>query len=446
MLKAINKRYFIFGTLIYLLIASVFPVELPVLYVVNYLTLLAFSLSVGYLADKPEDYFTRKKMIFLIFCYSLFFVFCYNLISYYYTDNFYVFSEDDAFYYNKESVVMAGMDFMDSIGYYLSNHEFEDLGIVLILSALYKVYATKFLLNLFYVFVAVVTANAIFGIARRFMSIKYAWLCAACYCLSSYVIWFHSSGLKESVLVMFITLFYSNYYQLVFDKKTAGLWGLILVPLALLLFRPVLALFCLVSVAMGILLKRKFSAPQLVFVFAAMFAGIYFLETILSSTDKFLLGGTDRMLEIKEMEGMVKGSIPFTYLVNILSSMFGNFPSLLSSKVHLTFFAPGLIFKIFISVAFWFGVIHVVKTKMNKTYPMLVFMLAEAVSLTYILEALELRKSIPHFPLVYIIAFIFIYKYDHNQLITIKNHLFYKKSFHVVSLVLCLLIVYWNFR
>lgn len=446
MLKAVNKRYLIFGTLIYLLIASVFPVELPVLYVLNYLTLLSFSLGAGYLANKPESYFTKKKMVFLIFGYSLFFVFCYNLISYYYTDNFYVFSEGDAFYYNKASVVMADMDFMDSIGYYLSNHELEDLGIVLILSTLYKIYATKFLLNLFYVFVAVVTANAISSIARHFMSVKYAWLCAAAYCLSSYVIWFHSSGLKESVLVMLITLFYSNYYRLVFDKKTAGLWGLILVPLALLLFRPVLSLFCLVSIAMGILLKRKFSAPQLFFVFAAMFAGIYFLETIVSSTDKFLLGGTDRMLEIKEMEGMVKGSVPFTYLVNILSSMFGNFPSLLSSKVHLTFFAPGLIFKIFISIAFWFGVIHIVKTKMNKTYPMLVYILAEAVSLTYILEALELRKSIPHFPLVYIIAFIFIYKYDHNQLTNIKSHLFYKKSFHVVSIVLCLLIVYWNFR
>lgn len=446
MLKAINKRYFIFGTLIYLLIASLFPLEMPVLYIVNYLSLLAFSLCVGYLADKPEDYFTKKKMIFLIFGYSLFFVFCYNLISYYYTGNFYVFSEDDAFYYNKASVVMAGMDFVPGIGYYLSSHELEDLGFVLILSTLYKVYATKFLLNLFYVFVAVVTANAIFVIAKRFMSVKYAWLCAACYCLSSYVIWFHSSGLKESVLVMLITLFYSNYYVFVFDKKMTGLWGLILVPLALLLFRPVLALFCLVSIAMGILLKRKFSAPQLVFVFAAMFAGIYFLETIMSSTDKFLAGGTDHMLEIKELSGMVKGSISFTYFVNTLSSMFGPFPSFLSSKVHLMFYAPGLIFKAFISVAFWFGVIHCIHIRMNRMYPMMVFVIAEMASLTYILEALELRKSLPHFPLVYIIAFIFIYKFDYKQLLTLKNHMLYKKSFHVVGIVLCGLMVYWNFR
>jgi hypothetical protein len=446
MLKSINKRYIIFGTFIYLLIAAVFPIELKVLYVLNYFSLLSFFLGVDFLAKKPEDYFTRRKMIPLIFCYSLFFVFCYNLLSYYYTDNFYVFSESDAILYHNESIVMSGMNFIGGIEYYLSRHELEDLGIVLVLSTLYKIYATKLLLNLFYVFIAVITANAMYAIARRFMSVKYAWLCAASYCLASYVIWFHASGLKESILVMLIALFYSNYYRFVFDKKRAGVWGLILVPLLLFLFRPVLSIFCLVSIAMGILLKRKFSAPQLFFVFAALFAGIYFLEAIMSSTDKFLLGGTDRMLEIKEMEGMVKGGIPFTYLVNILSSMFGNFPSLLSSKVHLTFYSPGLIFKVFISIGFWFGVIHIVKERMSKTYPMLVFILAEMVSLIYILEALELRKSIPHFPLVYIIAFIFIYKYDHNQLISIKNHLFYKKSFNAISLVLCILMVYWNFR
>jgi hypothetical protein len=446
MLKSINKRYIIFGTFIYLLIAAIFPVELKVLYVLNYFSLLSFFLCIDFLAKKPEDYFTRRKMIVLIFCYSLFFVFCYNLISYYYTDNFYVFSEADAIFYHNESIAMSGMNFIGSIEYYLSRHELEDLGVVIVLSTLYKIYATKLLLNLFYVFVAVITASAMYAIARRFMSVKYAWLCAASYCLASYVIWFHASGLKESLLVMLIALFYSNYYRFVFDRKGTSLWGLILVPLLLFLFRPVLSIFCLVSIAMGVLLKKKFSASQVLFLFAAFLAGIYFLETILTSTDKFLLGGTDRMLEIKEMEGMVKGSIPFTYLVNILSSMFGTFPSILSSKVHLTFYAPGLIFKIFISIAFWFGVIHIVKAKIDKTYPMLVFILAEIVSLTYILEALELRKSIPHFPLVYIIAFIFIYKYDHNQLISIKHHLFYKKSFHVVSIVLCLLMVYWNFR
>lgn len=446
MLKAINIRYLIFGIFVYLLMAAVFPVELEMLYVLNCFSLVTFFLYVDYLAKKPEDYFVGRKMTFLLFSYSLFFVFCYNLVSYYYTGNFYVFSESDAIFYHNESIVMSGMSFISSIEYYLSRHELEDLGIAIILSTLYKVYATKLLLNLFYVFVAVITANAIYAIARRFMSVKYAWLCAATYGLSSYVIWFHASGLKESVLVMLITLFYSNYYSFVFDKKSSGLWGLVLVPLLLLLFRPVLSIFCLVSIAMGVLLKRKFSISQLLFLFAAFLTGIYFLDTILSSTDKFLLGGPDRMLEIKEMEGMVKGSIPFTYLVNILSSMFGCFPSLMSSKVHLTFYAPGLIFKVFISLAFWFGVVHLIKTRMSQAYPMLIFIIAEMISLTYILEALELRKAMPHFPLIYIIGFIFIYRYDHNQLLSIKNHLFHKKSFERISLILCILMVYWNFR
>ena len=446
MLKALCKRYIIFGTLLYVLIAVLFSIEDIGLYVLNYLTLLIFVLFIHYLEDKPDSYFSKKKMVFLVFYYTVFFVFCYNLLSYYYTGNFYVFSEGDAIVYNNESEAMSNMSFFKGIEYYLSKHEFEDLGLVVVLSSLYKIYVTKILLSVFYVFVAVVTSVGIFSIAKHFMSVKYAALCALTYCLSSYVLWYHSSGLKESLLIMLIVLFYSNYYGVLFDKKAINVWGIILMPLLILFFRPVLSIFCLLSIAMGVLLKRKLTAPQIIFLFMVMFAGIYFLETISSSTDKYLLGGTSSMLEIKEMEGMVKGSVSFTYLVNTLSSMFGPFPTLLSSKAHLSIFAPGLIFKVLLSVAFWFGVIYVIQAKLNKTYPMLVFILLEICSLTYILEALELRKSIPHFPLVYIIAFIFIYKYDTSKLLNLKSHLFYKKSFNIVGFILCLLMVYWNFR
>jgi hypothetical protein len=446
MLSVIYKRYIVFGTFLYAFIASLFPIEMQALYVANYLSLLIFTLFINYLDGKPEAYFTEKKMFVLVFYYSFFVVFCYNLISYFYNGNFYIFSESDALLYHDEAEVMSNMPFIKGIEYYLSRHEVEDLGIVIVLSTLYNLGASKLLLSAAYVFAAVITAWGMFHISKRFMPYKYACLCAITYCLSSYVLWFHSSGLKESLLVMLIVLFYSSYYNVVIDKKAVSVWGVIIAPLALLLFRPVLSAFCLLSIAIGMVLNRKLSVPQIIFLLIVMLAGIYFLEPLLGSTDKFLLGGTESMLEIKEMEGMVKGNIPFTYLVNTISSMFGPFPSLLSSKTHLTFYAPGLIFKIFISIAFWFGLMYVIKHKISKTYPMLGFIFLEMGSLTYILEALELRKSIPHFPLVYIIAFLFMYKYDSRQLISAKNYVFYKKSFNLASVVLCLLMIYWNFR
>lgn len=446
MLAQINKQYLVFGTCFYLFVAFLFPIELEALYVVNYLSVILLVLMVGQLEKRPEAYFTKKKLGILIFCYSLFMVFCYNLISYFYTGNLYVFSEADAMMYHREAAAMAEMPFVRSIDYYLSRHDSEDLGIVIVLSTLYNIVDSKVLLSILYVFVAVITANSIFSIAGRFMSVKYAFLCSAVYCMSSYVIWYHSSGLKESLLVMLITLFYSNYYRVLFDRKVTSVWWLVLVPCLLLLFRPVLALFCLLSLGVGVILKRKLGVPQVLLLLVGVLAGLYFMEKIVSSTDKFLLGGTESMLEIKELSGMVKGSVGFTYFVNTLSSMFGPFPTLVSSKVHLSFYAPGLIFKVFVSVAFWFGIIHIIKMRLSAAYPLAVFILLEMISLTYILEALELRKSIPHFPLVYIIAFIFIYKFDRRQLLTLNNHLFYRKSFQVISLVLCGLIIYWNFR
>lgn len=446
MLRAINKKYLLFGTFFYVFVAFLFPVELKALYLVNYLSLIMVAVFVGQLGKRPDDYFTKKNLGVIVFFYSLFMIFCYNVISYYYTGNLYIFSDADAMLYHREASVMADLPFVKSIDYYLSRHESEDLGIVIILSTLYNIVASKVLLSILYLFVAIVTANCIYSISARFMSAKYAFLCALVYCMSSYVIWYHSSGLKESVLVLLITLFYSSYYRVTIDEKAISILWLALVPCMLLLFRPVLAMFCLFSIGMGLLLKRKLSVPQVLLLIAGTLAGMYFMEKIVSSTDKFLVGGTESMLEIKEISGMVKGSISFTYFVNTLSSMFGPFPSPLSSKVHLMFYAPGLIFKVFISVAFWFGVIHCIHIRMSRMYPMLAFILVEMASLTYILEALELRKSLPHFPLVYIIAFIFIYKFDNNQLLTLKNHMLYKKSFHVAAIVLCGLMVYWNFR
>lgn len=446
MLALINKRYLIFGVLLYLLILAVNPVSMWLLYTLNVVVLISFGLVIHYLLSKPDTFFTTKRLTLITLAYTSCVVFLYNLLSWFYTDNLYIFSESDAVLYHNESQVMAGMSLVKSIDYYLSRHELEDLGIVLILSTLYRIVVSKVMLSILYLGVAVVTAKGIFAISRHFMTDRYAFLCAVIYCFSSYVLWFHASGLKESVLIMLIVLFYSSYYKLVADKKNAALWALVSIGLSLLLFRPVLSIFCLLSLSMGLVFRKKRTGIQLLLLLIVLISGIYFLETIKSSADKFLLGGTESMLEIKQMEGLVKGSVSFTYLVNTLSSMFGPFPSLLSSKAHLMFFAPGLIFKAFLSIAFWFGAIHIVRIRMSRVYPMLFFIIAEMASLTYILEALELRKSLPHFPLVYIVAFIFIYRFDHNQLLTVKNHLRYKKSFQVMSIVLCFLMVYWNFR
>lgn len=446
MLKSITRTYFVFGTFCYLLIGILFPIELKALYVLNYITVLVFVLFLQNLNEKPEAYFTARRLSMFVFAYSACYIACYNFISWFYTGNLYVFSVFDALVYNDEATVMADMPFIDSLEYYLKRHEAEDLGMAVTLSFLYKIISSKVMLSIFYTFIAVFTANAMFSISRRFMSVKYACLCAIVYCFSSYVLWFHSSGLKESILVMLIALFYSQYYRLVSDKKMGSLWWMTVITLSLLFFRPVLAGFCLISLVLGIVLKRKLSGLQVLFIVVAVLAGIYFLETVMSSADRFLLGGTESMLENKEMSGMVKGGVFFTYLVNILSSLFGPFPTLLSSKAHLSFFAPGLLFKLFVSLAFWFGCIHIIKIRLYKAYPMLIFIILEMASLTYILESLELRKSIPHFPLVYIVAFIYIYKFDRNQLLTVKNHLFYKKSFHVLGFILCALTLYWNFR
>jgi hypothetical protein len=75
---------------------------------------------------------------------------------------------------------------------------------------------------------------------------------------------------------------------------------------------------------------------------------------------------------------------------------------------------------------------------------LLFFPLLEASALILILDALELRKSIPHYPMLYIVAFWFL---SQESLRKVLWHPIFVKRFASISLtVLFLFIVFWNFR
>jgi hypothetical protein len=75
---------------------------------------------------------------------------------------------------------------------------------------------------------------------------------------------------------------------------------------------------------------------------------------------------------------------------------------------------------------------------------LIVFPVLEIVSLIFILEALELRKSFPHYPMLYILAFWFMdQEYSHKN-VTMPVHRIWLT--HVSFLLFMVTIVFWNFR
>ncbi|BDX37492.1 hypothetical protein CYCD_08470 [Tenuifilaceae bacterium CYCD] len=419
---------------------------LPI-YILNILTSIIFFLVLNSQLAKSEKYYTEKRLVLLVFIYSFISVAIYNIISYYYRGNLFVFSEADALFYDRESRIMAGMSFSDGIKNYLNNMLLEDLGAVLVISSLYRIIESNLLLNFVYIIIGAFTALCIFRISKKFMSIKYAFLCALTYSVSSFVLWYHASGLKESFMVMLVVVFFDQFYQFYINKKYIAVLYCIISLLALLLFRPVIVFLCIGALSIGVLLSKKVNTFSLVILVLFFIITIYLSNYISTESSRFIYNSNDELIDIKEKSGMVKGGVLFTYITNIVAATIGPMPTLQpNEKIILSLFSPGLIFRVLIGAVLWFGVFYIIKTREGDIFPLVLFYLLEAASLVYIMESLELRKSLPHFPMIYIISFWFLDKYNNLNHLNSNVKQRIRIIINLSSFLFALLIIYWNYR
>ena len=448
MLKLILNRYILFAVLLNLIMIISLEESYILVYIFNILSIGCYYLVLFSKLPKPLSFFNPIRLASIVFFYSLFFVIAFNAISYYYNGNFYVFSESDAVFYHEFSKRIVNLSFWDGLNLFLLQATFEDLGVILIISALYKIVASNLLLNFFYLLIGVLTSLLIFRIGRNFMSQKYAFLSALAYSTSSFVLWFHASGLKESIMIFWIILFYDQYYKFITKKKMFNILLMAVSFFAIILFRPAIMLLLFGSIFTSILLAKRRSIGVSLLLVSSLFIFIFgfgYVEVVLN---RFVgSGGVNEMLANKESSGMVKLSLPFTIAVNILSSLFGPLPSVNpGSKVILSFYSVGLIFRVLLSVSFWFGIYYAFKRKVYKLYPLIFFVIFEGFSLSFILESLELRKSLPHFFAIFLISFWFLNFFERRFFSRYKSR---KRIISIVKfsyVLFFLLMLLWNFK
>lgn len=446
MIKLINTRYLIFSLIIFAYFSFSVKGDFVNIYFLNFIVLLFYYFILRHYSHTGEQHVSKLELGVISFVYITIAVALFNTVSYAYNQNFFVFSESDTLSYHYESILMASKSFWNGIEYILNKWSYEDLGAAFIISSVYRIVESNLALNVFYIFIGVFTANRIYRISTNIMSLKYSFLCAISYSLSSFVLWFHSSGLKESFMVMLVVLFFDRYYIFQKRKNIIQILYLILTASSLIFFRPALALFCLGSLGLSILISKRKGAGG-IFVGFIVTIILVFAYPLLEYFFFYYLGtqSMDQMISTKESIGMVRESILFTYGVNSLSQMIGPLPTFSSSdKIILSFYSVGLFYRVLLSVPFWFGAYYIFKNKVTILYPMLLFVLFEMASLTIILEGLELRKSLAHFPGIYIISFWFLYNYDHSNVYIQKSRI--KTIFKVLSVILFGIVFYWNLR
>ena len=448
MFKIILNRYFWFGiTFNFILILSL-DVNYFLIYIFNIFSIIIYYLVLSSQLSKPSSYYKAKNLVPIVFIYSLFFVFILNAISYYYNQNFFIFSESDAELYHLIALSMSNDSFQEGITTFFLYGTFEDLGAILFISTLYKIVASNLFVNLIYILLGVLNSFYIFRIGRKLMSHKYAFIAAIAYSISSFVLWFHASGLKESIMMFLIIFFYDQYYKFITRKRIFNVMLMILSLLSILLFRPAVTMLILASI-FGTLIFSNIKSRKIFIVLPFFFILFYFTYDYVDVViNKFIdPDGMESALQSKEAAGLIKVNIPFTAAVNFLAATVGPLPTIIpNTNIVISFYSVGLIFRVLLSFAFWAGVYYAYKNKVYKLFPLIFFVIFEAFSLSYILEALELRKSLPHFFAIFLVSFWFIDFFNSKDLINLKSRKKIIKLFKFSTVILFLFMLLWNLK
>ncbi len=446
MLERINQSYLLIALLLYTLLAFKISWEYNFIYLYAISSVLMYSIVLYVNMHLDKQNYTTFNLALEVFFYVAFFIFLENSISYYYHNNFFTFSESDALFYHNSVKKLISMPFPKAIDYYLGYMGFDDLGIVLLLYPLYLIYPSNITLNIFYLFVAVITAMALFHLARNFLSTKYAFLASLSYSLSSFVLFFHATGLKESFMVMLVVIGFYLFYSFLKDKNIITLILSLLFLATLALFRPALIALILISFTLSTLLANKGGIITKILFVVLVLLLLAVHKSLIALFNSYTAGGIEELIRVREIQGMIKGGLVFTYLVNSISQAIGPLPTLFSpSKILTMFYAPGLIYRVLLAIPFWLGVFFIFKRKEIKLYPLFFFVFLEMFMLVFLIDGLELRITMPHLPFIFVLAFWFMDKFDRNEVV-LKRRALFIELFYIALFVVTVMMFYWNFR
>ncbi len=448
MLDYINKIYIIVILTLYMLLASHVNGYVSLLYF--YAIALALSYFTVLYVNSVASYtsYNYKNLFLNVFIYSAIAVSIQNFISYYYNKNFFIFSTSDAVFYHNQAIRLMNLPITEAIHKYLTYMSFDDLGMILILYPLYHIYPSNLTLNVLYVIVGTISALSLFRLSQNFMDKKYAYFAALTYAISSYVLFFETTGLKEVFMDMVVILSFDYYYRFMNNKNGINLLKAAAFMAMLFLFRPAITIMILGGIGITMQFSKEGGVITRIISVIVIIGFVAMSNLIIEVIQTYTTGGVDTLLEARQTQGGIIGSVPFTYAVNIISQTLGPLPTLtaiIKAKLLIMFYAPGLVYRVFLAFPFWIGAFYMFKIRYYKLYPILIFAVLEMSSLAFLLDGLELRKAMPQMAFIYVIAFWFIYIYD-NKKIFIANAEIFKGFFKVSMLILVGLMFYWNFR
>jgi hypothetical protein len=244
------------------------------------------------------------------------------------------------------------------------------------------------------------------------MSEAYAFLAALSYGTSSYIVFFNCTFLKESIFTFIVVAAFYYQYKLFNNQSRWALFAVIFYIALVPFFRPAVAAFIVVSIFIYYGVTQRGKAIS-VFIYIASIVGFALsLKMMQSMIESNTSGGNlDAVVEYRNRNngGYSSG---FSYFVSFFGAFFGPFPTVFSKTTGpstVAFYGAGLVYKLFLVIPFWAGVVHAAKERVIAIIPLVAFILVEMVSTGYVCASLELRNVVIHMPFMYVLSYYGMY-------------------------------------
>ena len=266
------------------------------------------------------------------------------------------------------------------------------------------------------------------------MSRKYAYLSALSYAISSFMIFFNGSFLKESSFVFFVILLINSIYNFIIEKRKISLIYIVIYSCVLLLFRPAVVVCVICGFSVYYFVRKGYGVYKLGLILLVILFISYLLSSLLSIFNHYTLSGdiAKLMLTKDTKYGL---SREMTYILNWFGSFCGPFPSILGTNMTSCFYGSGLLYKFLLLPFAIIGLVKVVKLRIDYMFPLLVFFVLESFFAALVQKGMELRLTLPHIFIYYIFAFWTMEKVEIGEL---RINKWIENSFFVLSFIFVL--------
>jgi hypothetical protein len=404
------------------------------------MTFVSFGTVMSNTYFQKSSFYTIENLVFIVFTYLLFVVGVYHFLSYSIDRDTFVFSKADAMFYFNESMRMSKMDISESFRYLSKLGNFDDWGVFLWISTMFRIIPSKLFLNFSYCIMGTISAVMLFNIGRNLMQRRYAYMAALSFSIASFTALFHAQCLKETIVVFLVIISFNSFYIFLRNKNFWFLAFSLLWSLSLLLFRIPISLLLIISFGLTLIFifHKRILVPSVIL--ALIIYSISFFRDY--TYDRYLRGGDINVIMERKMELSNGGGI-LNETADPLAAVIGPFPSIfIKAIVPTPLYASGLLYRLLLALPFLLGAIYAFRHKYQKIYPLVFFFLMNAIGVIISTKGLELRLSLPHLAMMYLVAFWLLAKYDYRM---IRRRISNKFIYGYFACVVVISLI-WNFR